>query len=79
VLGNFLTVGDAVFDMETEGILDVCNGFFVGVPLAVTSLQRGTGNEVTVGITLPEGGRDEAIKTATERTFPPSGFFLWLA
>jgi hypothetical protein len=27
----------------------------------------------------PEIARDETIKTATERTFPPSGFFLWLA
>jgi hypothetical protein len=38
-LPDFLTIGQAVFDMEADGVFSVLDGFLVGVALAVAALQ----------------------------------------
>jgi hypothetical protein len=50
VLGNFFAVGDSVFDMETDGVLDVCDRLFLRVSLAVTPVWRGARNKVALRI-----------------------------
>jgi hypothetical protein len=43
--GNFLAVCQPVLYMELNGILDVLDGFFIGIALAVATLKRWAGNE----------------------------------
>jgi hypothetical protein len=57
VLGNFLAVCDAVLDMKADGVLDILDRFFVGLPLAITSLKRGARNEVAVRIPFYDDGK----------------------
>src|SRR5712664_3505156 len=49
-LGNLFSVGQPVYYVQLNGILDVLDGFFVGVALAVTALERGAGNEKAIGV-----------------------------
>jgi len=46
MLGDFLAVSEAVFDVQSDGVFDVLNGLVVCVSLAVTALKHGTGNEI---------------------------------
>ena len=48
VFGNFFAVSDTVFDVESDGVLDILDRFFVGVSLAVTALQRRAGDEIAI-------------------------------
>src|SRR5208337_1680497 len=47
-LGNFFTVSQAIFDVQSNGVLDVRDRLFVGLPLAVTALERRAGHEIAV-------------------------------
>jgi hypothetical protein len=49
-LGNLLAVSDTVFDVQSNGVLDVRDGLFVAVSLAIAALERRARNEVTVRI-----------------------------
>jgi hypothetical protein len=42
--------------MQPDGILDVLDGLFVSVALAVEALERRTGNEVPAGIAFDNDG-----------------------
>lgn len=61
MLGDFLAVSKAVFDVQSNGVFDVLNGLFVCVPLAVAALKCGTGNEVAVRIGLNDDGEREVL------------------
>jgi hypothetical protein len=47
---NFFSAGEAVLDVQPDGILDVLHRLFVAVALAVAALQRRTGYKVSVRV-----------------------------
>jgi len=47
--------------MQTDGVLDVLHGLFVGIPLAVAALQRGTGDEIAVRVCFHNDGKDKML------------------
>jgi hypothetical protein len=49
-LGNLFAVGQRVFYMQPDGILDVVDSFFVSFALTVATLERRAGNEKAVGV-----------------------------
>jgi hypothetical protein len=49
-LRDFFALGQAVLDVQLNGVLNVLDGFLVRVALAVAALKRGTGNEVAIGV-----------------------------
>jgi hypothetical protein len=57
VFWNFFAVGDAVFDLKADGVLDILDRLFIGLPLAITSLKRGARNEVAVRIPFYDDGK----------------------
>ena len=61
MLGDFLAVSEAVFDVQSDGVFDVLNGLFVCVSLAVTALKHGTGNEIAVRIGFDNDGEREVL------------------
>ena len=56
MFGNFLAVGDAVVNVQADGVLDVLHRLFVGVALAIATLKHGAGNEAAVRISLNGDG-----------------------
>jgi hypothetical protein len=50
MLGDFLAVREAVLDVQANSVLDVVESLFVGISLAVATLQRWTRNEIAVGV-----------------------------
>jgi hypothetical protein len=61
MLGNFLAVRDSVFDVEPNGVSNVFDSLFVSVSLAVTALEHGAGNEITVGVGFNDDGKREVF------------------
>src|SRR6267378_1143372 len=49
-LGNLFAVGQPVFYVQLDGILDVVDSLFVGFALTVATLKSGAGNEKTIGV-----------------------------
>lgn len=49
-MGDFSVVGETIFDVQADGVLDVFDSLFVGVALGVTALKGWTGDEVAVSI-----------------------------
>jgi hypothetical protein len=47
-LWNFFSVGQAILDVQADGVFDILDRFFVGISLAIATL--GTGNKIAVGI-----------------------------
>src|SRR6266581_2825988 len=60
-LGNLLAIGEPVFYVQLDGILDVLDGFFVGVALAVAALERGAGNEKAIRVCLDDDGKSNVL------------------
>jgi hypothetical protein len=78
MLGNFLAIGDAVFQMKSNSVFDVDDGFLVCVTLAVATLKAGTGNEVSVGVRFDNDGKSEIFHTENYRPvalFAPVSLF----
>ena len=57
---NFLAVGNAVFNVQSNGVLDGLDSLFVAVSLATASLERRARNEVTVRICFDNDERATA-------------------
>ena len=49
-LGNLFVVGQPVFYVQLDGILDVVDSLFVGFALTVATLKSGARNEKTIGV-----------------------------
>ena len=52
MFGNFFSIGEAVLDLQPDGVLDVLHRLFVAVVLAVAALQRRTGHGVSFRVGL---------------------------
>jgi hypothetical protein len=57
---NFFIVGDAIFEVQKDGILDVFQCFFIGVTLGITSLQLWAGGEVAVFVLFEQDGKKKS-------------------
>jgi hypothetical protein len=57
---NFFIVGDAIFEVEKDGILDVFQRFFIGVALGITALQLWAGGEVAIFVLLEQDGKKKS-------------------
>ena len=49
-LRNLFAIGKPVFDVQPDGILDIFDGFFVAVSLAIAPLEGRARNEVPVRV-----------------------------
>jgi hypothetical protein len=49
-LGNLFAIGQPVFYVQPDGILDVGDSFFVRFALTVATLKSGAGNEKAIGV-----------------------------
>jgi hypothetical protein len=57
---NFFIVGDAIFEVEEDGILDIFQCFFIGVTLGVTSLKLRAGGKVAIFVLFEQDGKKES-------------------
>jgi len=50
-----------VLDVQLDGIFDVVDGFLMGFALTVATLERGEGNEKTVGVRFDDNGKSDVL------------------
>ncbi len=60
-MGNLFSIGQSVFDVQLNGVLDVLNRFFVRIALAVAALERGAGNEKTIRVRFDDDGKSNVL------------------
>src|SRR5260370_29342068 len=60
-LGNLFSVGQPVYYVQLNGILDVLDGFFLGIALAVAALERGAGNEKAIGVRFDDDRKSNVL------------------
>ena len=60
-LRDFFSIGQAIFDVQLNRVLDVLNRFFVSVALAVTTLERGARNEKPVRVSFDDDGKSNVL------------------
>jgi hypothetical protein len=65
-LGNFFAVSQAIFDVQPDGVLNVRDRLFVGLPLAVTALERRTGDETAVLVALNDDGKRQVLHAPSQ-------------
>jgi len=53
---DFLLFGNPVFHMELNSVLDVFEGFFIGITLTVAALEFGTECKIAVLVMLDQNG-----------------------
>jgi len=51
----------AVLDMQPHSIFDIRHGLFVRVPLAVTPLERGAGDEIAIFVNFQYHGKRQFL------------------
>jgi hypothetical protein len=57
---NFFIVGDAIFEVEEDGILDIFQRFFIGVALGITALQLGAGGKIAIFVLFKQDGKKKS-------------------
>jgi len=60
-LRNLFAIGEPVFDVQPDGILDIFDGLFVAVSLAVATLEGRARNEVTVRVGFDNDRQDNVF------------------
>ena len=55
-LRNFFALGQTIFDVEADGIPNIFDSLFVALALTVAALERRTGDEIPVSISLDDDG-----------------------
>src|ERR1700678_795812 len=68
-----LTFGAPIFDMQANGVLNVRNGLFVGVALAIASLQCRAGNVITVIVRLNDDRKSKLRHGTSQCASLPAG------
>jgi hypothetical protein len=56
-----IRVGDAIFEVEEDGILDVFQRFFIGIALGITSLQLWAGGKVAIFVLFEQDGKKKSV------------------
>jgi len=60
-LGNLFAAGQPVFYVQPDGVLDVVDSFFVRFALTVATLERGAGNEKTIGVRFNDDRKSNVL------------------
>jgi hypothetical protein len=60
-LGHLFAVGEPVFYVQPDGILDVVDSFFVRFALTVATLERRAGNEKAIGVRFNDNRKGNVL------------------
>jgi hypothetical protein len=72
-LRDFFPIRDSIFDMQPDGILDVLNGLFVGIALAVAALECRARDEEPVSVAFDDNRKSDAFHDYDDYRSPASG------
>ena len=79
LLGDFFAICEAILYVQADRILDVLDGFRIGITLAVAALKRRAGNEVAVRVRLYDDRKchiSQSQIVGLAPKFLPLGFYI---